>query len=81
MTPALQQIRNLSHRWKKEHDLRVLMQKRCAAIFHIDSAAFDCCVLCGSLTNVPHSLQIEYRSTYVEGVGQLCLKCYQRLYA
>lgn len=33
-----------------------------------------CCV-CGTDTQVPASLPIEMRSGYVEGVGQLCLRC------
>ena len=34
------------------------------------------CVLCGSETNIPRDLHIDFRTGYVEGVGQLCINCF-----
>ncbi len=41
---------------------------------------FERCVRCGCLTNVRKNAHIDYRSTYVEGVGQLCCKCASKLH-
>jgi NMD protein affecting ribosome stability and mRNA decay len=38
------------------------------------------CVNCGAETNVPIDLHIDLRENYVEGVGQLCPKCYLKVY-
>ena len=38
------------------------------------------CVLCGKETDVPVSLPIDRRNCYVEGSGQLCRGCWQRVY-
>ena len=35
------------------------------------------CVLCGRETRVSKFMPIEFRSAYVEGVGQLCPRCFQ----
>ena len=41
---------------------------------------YERCDICGRLTDVPKSLDIKYRKTYVEGAGQLCRECCIRLY-
>jgi len=38
------------------------------------------CVLCGAETEVPINLHIDLRENYVEGVGQLCPACYNKIY-
>lgn len=38
------------------------------------------CVSCGEPTNVPINQNIELRAFYVEGAGQLCEKCYDKVY-
>lgn len=38
------------------------------------------CVLCGEQTNVPINENIENRAFYVEGAGQLCESCYNKVY-
>ncbi len=38
------------------------------------------CVLCGCETEVSESLPIEFRSEYVEGVGQLCPNCFRHTF-
>jgi len=40
----------------------------------------DCCVLCGSETAYAKNLPVTERDSYVEGAGQLCPKCYLRVY-
>jgi hypothetical protein len=34
------------------------------------------CVSCGVETTYEISTHVDYRSNYVEGVGQLCVSCY-----
>ena len=38
------------------------------------------CIVCGVETDVPKNLHIDLRTCYVEGCGQLCPKCYRRIY-
>lgn len=38
------------------------------------------CVFCGEPTNVPINENIDNRAFYVEGAGQLCEKCYNKVY-
>ena len=38
------------------------------------------CISCGEQTNVPISQNIELRAFYVEGAGQLCESCYNKVY-
>lgn len=37
------------------------------------------CIMCKQITDVPVDLHIDYRLCYVEGVGQLCCKCFREL--
>jgi hypothetical protein len=37
------------------------------------------CVICKDDTQVPKTLDINDRSLYIEGVGQLCYDCYERV--
>lgn len=36
----------------------------------------DCCVSCGAETAYDISTHVDMRNGYVEGLGQLCAKCY-----
>jgi len=38
------------------------------------------CVSCGAETNVPVNQHIDFRKHYVEGAGQLCPTCYDKIY-
>ena len=38
------------------------------------------CVLCDKETDVPINLDINLRKNYVDGVGQLCPACYNKIY-
>ena len=38
------------------------------------------CVMCGGETEYTSSVPISQRNYYVEGAGQICEKCYRRLY-
>ena len=40
----------------------------------------EACVLCGEMTDVPVSMNINKRKCYVPGVGQLCRKCCEEVY-
>ena len=41
---------------------------------------FERCVVCGTQTNVPREMHIDFRDCYIEGAGQLCRDCYTKLY-
>jgi hypothetical protein len=38
------------------------------------------CILCGKETNEEMTTDINFRIYYVEGSGQLCKKCYDKIY-
>jgi uncharacterized protein YlaI len=40
----------------------------------------DKCILCDKETEFPKDTLIEKRSWYVEGSGQLCEDCYNKIY-
>lgn len=50
---------------KKENDFEVIQ--------------FEKCVICDKETNVPINQHIDYRYYYVEGSGQLCKKCFEKI--
>lgn len=35
----------------------------------------DVCVLCGNITHEPMDKHISKRLYYIEGIGQMCIKC------
>lgn len=51
------------HKWLKEKHGHLKMRK-------------DRCILCEKETPWPEGLPVEYRSNYVQGVGQLCSQCW-----
>ena len=36
----------------------------------------EICILCGEETTVDINTHVDYRTGYIEGAGQLCVKCY-----
>ncbi len=40
----------------------------------------DHCVFCGARTEYTKDTHINWRKYYVEGAGQLCQRCYERIY-
>lgn len=38
------------------------------------------CISCGIETDEPLNRHIDHRRNYVEGAGQLCPGCYERIY-
>jgi hypothetical protein len=38
------------------------------------------CVNCKAQTNVPVNQHVDVRECYVEGVGQLCKDCWNKIY-
>lgn len=44
-----------------------------------DKTIFERCVLCGKQTHIPVDTPIAARQGYIEGIGQLCPDCYQRI--
>lgn len=53
------------------------MMKRKATI---EEKKYDNCVFCGGKTGIPTDLDIKFRANYVEGSGQLCLECHERVF-
>jgi hypothetical protein len=41
----------------------------------------ETCISCNKETHVPINLNIELREYYIEGAGQLCEKCYNKIYS
>ena len=40
----------------------------------------DTCVICGRTTIYSRDTHIDYREYYVEGAGQLCKSCCEKIY-
>lgn len=45
-----------------------------------EQEVFEKCVCCNKLTNIPENMNVEYRSFYIEGAGQLCYDCFHSIY-
>ena len=41
-----------------------------------DPRIYETCIICGTVTPVLKSTDINYRTGYVEGAGQLCYGCF-----
>lgn len=41
---------------------------------------YETCVCCHKKVNILKNREIEFRSFYIEGAGQLCYDCYHELY-
>ena len=44
-----------------------------------EETIFEVCILCGKKTHIPIDTPIAARQGYIEGSGQLCPDCYQRI--
>lgn len=53
-------------------------RRKCGSRF--TGAVYERCVLCGRETDVPLDLPIARRDCCIEGGGQLCRDCLQKLY-
>jgi hypothetical protein len=40
----------------------------------------ECCVVCKCDTKIPVDTHVEKRSNYIDGVGQTCSTCFNKLY-
>ena len=40
----------------------------------------DLCISCEIETEYSHDVSIDYRNHYVEGAGQLCKECWDKVY-
>ncbi len=45
-----------------------------------ETSPYERCVLCGAETDIRRDTPVSLRSGYIEGGGQLCRSCWQRLY-
>lgn len=45
-----------------------------------DKEEFEKCVICGKKLNIKKIVPIQKRKYYIEGAGQLCEKCYFKIY-
>ena len=55
----------------------IIMKKHCNDKSKIE---VDKCVLCSEETIYPKDMHIDYRMYYVEGAGQVCKSCYEKVY-
>ena len=49
-------------------------------ITETDGVKLDKCVICKCDTPYTENTHIDYRNYYVEGCGQLCAECYNKVY-
>lgn len=56
------------------------MKKKQLEIFKQSNPELETCVRCGKTVNIQIAMHVDERKTYVEGVGQLCLDCYNNIY-
>jgi len=53
-------------------------------ITHLENGDFkveknETCIVCNEETHVPMSLHVDFRTNYVDGAGQLCNTCANRI--
>lgn len=53
-------------------------------ITHLENGDFkveknETCIICNEETDVPMSLHVDFRTNYVDGAGQLCRTCANRI--
>ena len=46
----------------------------------VEKVIMDKCVSCGKETEYPKNTHIDYRMYYIEGAGQLCEFCFNKIY-
>ena len=67
---------------KKEGVLEEIEAKAMERVAELvkDEAEYDACVGCGEETPYKVADPVDVRGCYVEGAGQLCYKCWKRIY-
>jgi len=45
-----------------------------------DNISYEKCVMCGKELDIPTDRNINLRSHYIEGMGQVCSECYNSVY-
>jgi hypothetical protein len=45
----------------------------------VSEDGYDLCISCNKKTKYPTNTSVDMRECYVEGAGQLCGDCYERL--
>ena len=40
---------------------------------------YEDCVLCRKVVSIDKSTHIDFRDSYIEGIGQLCRDCYHKV--
>jgi len=43
-----------------------------------ETEEYEDCVLCGDKTTILRSTHVDFRTGYIEGAGQLCIKCWNK---
>lgn len=64
--------------WNRERREQMRTDKGKTELRH--SAGRERCVLCGRLAEAAKNQPLSEREYYIEGAGQLCKACYQKLY-
>ena len=62
----------------KKDDLTEFMKED--NLLRIKHEKIENCVFCGKETPYTINIHIDYREYYVEGAGQLCKECYDKIY-
>lgn len=45
----------------------------------MDDKSLEKCIVCDIVTDTPKNLDVNYRSNYIEGAGQLCKNCFDSI--
>jgi hypothetical protein len=53
----------------------IVMKEDKLNLEYVSENKTELCVMCKADTNIPINMNINFRNNYVEGVGQLCVKC------
>ena len=70
--------------WEQKRGAAVDIENMCleSGVDNRDNpdSLYETCVCCHKRLKIPRNQEIEFRSFYIEGAGQLCYDCYQELY-
>lgn len=58
---------------------RLNKQGKVGANVPAEKIQYEVCVRCNKETDIPTITPVEYRSDYILGVGQLCIKCAEKM--
>jgi len=48
--------------------------------FEVSQDNYEICISCSTITDIPKNTHTTLRQNYVDGCGQLCNKCFIRIY-